>query len=96
VLALAGDSGAGMFIILEGAAVVELRAATYELGPGDFFGELALLVPGAKRVARVRAKGPVRCLALPRQEFFALLDSEPGLTRAMLVEVARRLAAAEQ
>ena len=53
VLALAGDSGAGMFVILEGEAVVELRAATYELGPGAFFGELALLVPGATRVARV-------------------------------------------
>jgi CRP-like cAMP-binding protein len=96
VLALAGDSGAGMFIILEGEAVVELRAATYELGPGAFFGELALLVPGATRVARVRAKGSVRCLALPRQEFLALLDSEPGVTRAMLDEVARRLVVAEQ
>jgi CRP-like cAMP-binding protein len=96
VLALAGDHGSGMFIILEGEAVVELRAATYELGPGDFFGELALLVPGATRVARVRAKGLVRCLAVPRDEFFALLDSEPGLTRALLDEVARRLVVAEQ
>ena len=96
VLALAGDSGAGMFIILEGEAVVELRAATYELGPGAFFGELALLVPGATRVARVRAKGSVRCLAFPRQEFLALLDSEPAVTRAMLDEVARRLVLAEQ
>ena len=41
-------------------------------------------------------KGLVRCLALPRQEFFALLNSEPGLTRAMLDEVARRLVVAEQ
>ena len=96
VLALAGDSGAGMFIILEGEAVVELRSASYELGPGDFFGELALLVPGATRVGRVRAKGSVRCLAFPRQEFLALLDSEPGVTRALLDEVARRLVVAER
>ena len=96
VLALAGDHGSGMFVILEGEAVVELRSATHELGPGDFFGELALLVPGATRVARVRAKGLVRCLAIPRDEFSELLDSEPALTRALLHEVARRLVVAEQ
>jgi len=96
VLALAGDAGSGMFVILEGEAVVELRSATYELGPGDFFGELALLVPGATRVARVRAKSLVRCLAVPRDEFLRLLDSEPGLVRALLDEVARRLVVAEQ
>jgi CRP-like cAMP-binding protein len=95
-LALAGDAGSGMFVILEGEAVVELRAVTYDLGPGDFFGELALLVPGAKRVARVRAKVPVRCLAIPRDEFLALLDSEPALTRALLDEIARRLVDSEQ
>jgi CRP-like cAMP-binding protein len=96
VLALAGDHGSGMFVILEGEAVVELRSATHDLGPGDFFGELALLVPGATRVARVRAKGLVRCLALPRDEFLELLDTEPGLTRALLDEIARRLVVAEQ
>ena len=96
VLALAGDHGSGMFIVLEGEVVVELRSATYELGPGDFFGELALLVPEATRVARVRAKSRVHCLAVPRDEFVALLDSEPGLVRALLGEVARRLVVAEQ
>jgi CRP-like cAMP-binding protein len=96
VLALAGDHGSGMFIILEGEAVVELRTGTRELGPGDFFGELALLVPGSTRVARVRAKGLVRCLAVPRDAFLELLDSEPSLTRALLDEIARRLVTVEQ
>ena len=96
VLAIAGDRGSGMFVILEGEAVVEVRSATYDLGPGDFFGELALLVPEATRVARVRAKGLVRCLAIPRDEFFEPRDTEPGLTRALLDEVARWLVVAEQ
>lgn len=96
VLALAGDHASGMFILLEGEASVELRAATYELGPGDFFGELALLVPDATRVARVRAKSPTRCLAIPRDAFLELLDTEPALTRALLDEIARRLVVAEQ
>jgi CRP-like cAMP-binding protein len=92
VLALPGDPGSGMFVILEGRVAVEARKAAYELGPGDFFGELALLHPGTERVARVRAATDVRCIGLPRDEALELIDSEPALARAMLRELARRLA----
>ena len=44
VLALPDDPGSGMYMIREGTVAVELRTGTLELGPGDFFGELALLV----------------------------------------------------
>ena len=54
VLALQDDPGAGMFILCDGTVAVELRSGTLELGPGDFFGELALLVDDGARVARVR------------------------------------------
>jgi CRP-like cAMP-binding protein len=91
VLALPDDPGSGMFVILEGDVTVELRSSTVELGPGNFFGELSLLVPDASRVARVRAKTKVRCLSLPRDDFLALLDSEPGLALPLLREMARRL-----
>jgi CRP-like cAMP-binding protein len=91
VLALPGDAGSGMFVILEGEVAVELRSANVELGPGNFFGELALLVPEQSRVARVRAKTRVRCISLSRDDFLALLDSEPGLALPMLRELARRL-----
>ena len=62
MLALEGDPGAGMFVLCEGTIAVELRSGTLELGPGDFFGELALLVDDGARVARVRATiaGPLR------------------------------------
>jgi CRP-like cAMP-binding protein len=43
-------------------------------------------------VARVRAASQVRCLALPRDEALALIESEPALALAMLRELARRLA----
>jgi CRP-like cAMP-binding protein len=92
VIALPGDPGSGMFVIVEGNVTVEARGATYGLGPGDFFGELSLLSPGTERVARVRAATDVRCIGLPRDEALALIESEPTLALAMLRELARRLA----
>ena len=92
VLALPGDVGSGMFVILEGKVKVEARRAMYQLGPGDFFGELSLLSPGTERVARVRAATDVRCIGLPRDQALELIESEPSLALAMLRELARRLA----
>jgi CRP-like cAMP-binding protein len=91
MLARSEDPGAGMFVVEEGTVVVEARGRTFELGPGEFFGELALLVPESTRVARVRAKTDVRCLAIGRLEFEELLEDEPRIALAMLPVVARRL-----
>jgi len=94
VLALPNDPGSGMFVIEEGTVAVELRSGSIELGPGDFFGELALLVEDGARVARVRATSPVRCISIPREDFLALVDTEPSFALALLRELARRLAEA--
>jgi CRP-like cAMP-binding protein len=91
VLALAGDPGTGMFVVLEGTVSVELPSGARALGPGEVVGELALLVPEAGRVARVRAATPVRCLSLARSDFEALVESEPSFALALLRELARRL-----
>ena len=94
VLALEGDPGAGMFVVCDGNVEVELRSGRVELGPGDFFGELALLVDDGARVARVRATTPVRCVSIPRDDFIALVETEPSFALHMLRELARRLAEA--
>jgi CRP-like cAMP-binding protein len=94
VLALQDDPGSGMYVIREGTVAVELRSGTIELGPGDFFGELALLIEDGARVARVRATSPVRCVSIPREDFLALVESEPSFALALLRELARRLAEA--
>jgi CRP-like cAMP-binding protein len=92
VLALADDPGTGMFVVEEGSVVVEGHHGLHKtLGPGEFFGELTLLVPDAHRVARVRAETDVRCLAIRRDDFSALLDEEPRLAVTMLPVLARRL-----
>ena len=91
VLALPDDPGSGMYVIREGTVAVELRTGTLELGPGDFFGELALLVDDGTRVARVRATSPVRCVSIPRDDFLALVETEPAFALHLLRELARRL-----
>lgn len=93
VLAQAGDYGSGMYVVLDGQVVVELRGRQLKIGPGGFFGELALLVPDAERVARVRATTHARLLSLPRATFDQLLRSEPSFALALLRELAGRLVA---
>ena len=91
VLALLDSAATGAFVVLEGSVAVELRTRTFELAAGNIVGELALLVPGTGRVARVRAATAVRCLAVPREEFLALVESEPAFALTLLRELARRL-----
>ncbi len=88
----AGDPGSGIFVILMGTAIVEARGETMiEVGPGEFVGELALLVPEATRSARVRAKTEVRCIAIFAGDFQQLLQDEPRIALAMLPVLAERL-----
>jgi CRP-like cAMP-binding protein len=91
VLTRVNDPGAGMFVVEEGTVAVELRSRTIEFGPGQFFGELSLLVPDARRIARVRATTDARLLAVSRADFAPLLESEPRLALAMLPVLAQRL-----
>jgi CRP-like cAMP-binding protein len=86
-------AGAGMFAIEAGTATAQLRGgATRRLGPGDCFGELALLTPDGARTARVRADSDLTCFALSRDDFADLLDREPKIARALLGVLAARLA----
>ena len=94
IVAMEGDVGSGMFVILDGTARVEWRGGSVDLEAGTFFGELTLLAPGGRRNARVRAATEMRCLAIPRDTALELVESEPSVTLAMLKEVARRFASA--
>ena len=94
IVALEGDVGSGMFVILDGTANVEWRGGSVDLRAGTFFGELTLLAPGGRRNARVRAATEMRCLAIPRDVALDVIESEPSVALAMLREVARRFASA--
>lgn len=93
VLVQPGQEGSGMFVLQEGTVVVERPGMSREQGPGEFFGELALLAP-VVRSARVRATTPIRCLAISRQAFASILEAEPAIALAILPVLAQRLAEA--
>jgi CRP-like cAMP-binding protein len=92
LLAQPGQPGAGLFILLDGSVRVELPHRTVDLGPGEFFGELALLDEAAVHTGRVVSDSNIRCLAVSRDDFDDLLQSEPTIAVIMLKVLARRLA----
>ena len=87
-----GTAGSGMFFIAEGTAVVETKRDEVELGPGQFFGELALMSDDATRTARVQAKTDLRCLALDRASFRTLVAEHPEVAASLLEVALGRLA----
>jgi len=72
-----GRPGSGLFVLEQGQAIVEAPEGRRELGPGDVFGERALLGDDIARTARVRAETDVRCLAIARVELESLLAADP-------------------
>jgi CRP-like cAMP-binding protein len=87
-----GTAGTGMFFIAAGTAVVETKRDEIELGPGQFFGELALISEDATRTARVRAKTELSCLALDRASFRKLVSEHPDVAASLLEVALGRLA----
>jgi CRP/FNR family cyclic AMP-dependent transcriptional regulator len=86
-----GRTGFEFFVIVAGTAEVTRRGKRIaELGPGDFFGELALL-DNAPRDATVTAVTPMEVIVLTRAEFNAALAEAPRMTRKLMTGMARRL-----
>jgi CRP-like cAMP-binding protein len=93
VLTKRGESGGDFFIILEGKAEVEAAEGKRALGPGDFFGEIALLDNGP-RTATVKAATPMRCLVLGHEQFRDVLHQNGDIAVKVLRAVTQRLRAA--
>jgi len=62
-----------------------------ELGPGDFFGEIALIQESSRAVT-ARAESAVEVLMLTRRDFVALLDLDPRVGAKITLSIARLLA----
>ena len=87
----AGETGHGFYLIVQGRAEVNRDGRTIRtLGPGDYFGELAL-VRESPRSATVIAKEPTTCLALTRWDFKGILDANPTIAIRLLETVASRI-----
>jgi CRP/FNR family transcriptional regulator, cyclic AMP receptor protein len=89
------SEGAAFFLIVDGEATVSVRGrARPSLGPGDHFGEIALLDEGP-RSATITAVTELRCYGLTLWEFRPLVVGNGAIGWKMLQSLARRLRTAE-
>jgi CRP/FNR family cyclic AMP-dependent transcriptional regulator len=91
----------GLYVIADGRVKVCVSTETGKeiilatLGPGQFFGEMALL-DNEPRSASVVAQLPTTAYRLHRQDFDRLLDVHPGISRKLLRELSIRLRRANE
>lgn len=86
-----------LYIIKSGSVRITMMAREGEetglllLGPGDFFGELALVHEDV-RLVNARAETAVNLLLITRKDFHSLLDLEPRTASRVLMMIAKLLA----
>jgi CRP/FNR family cyclic AMP-dependent transcriptional regulator len=96
VLMRQGDPGREAFVIADGRAKATIRGKRSRLlGPGECFGEMALLHI-APRSATVTADSDMRLLVLGSRQFSELIESVPVVGRRVLAVLAERLREAER
>ena len=83
--------GVGFFVIVEGSAAVTVSGASVTtLGPGAYFGELAMITE-QERGATVTAETPLRCLMMPFWDFRKFAKANPDVSWKLLQHLARML-----
>jgi CRP-like cAMP-binding protein len=90
-----GEAGAGFFVIESGEAVVKVGdEEVRRLGPGDYFGDIALIDMGA-RTASITADSELHCYGLTFWDFRPLVESDARIAWPLLQAMAKRLREAE-
>jgi CRP-like cAMP-binding protein len=90
-----GAVGNEFFVILDGSVAIEQEGRHLtDLGPGQFFGELALLA-NISRTASATCTTDSRLLVLGHREFNSLVSQFPSVQGALLTAVAQRIARIE-
>ena len=90
-----GEGAAGFFIIESGDAVVKVHGEERgHLGPGDYFGDIAIIDQG-DRTASIEAVSELKCYGLTFWDFRPLVESDARIAWPLLQAMAKRLRAAE-
>jgi CRP/FNR family transcriptional regulator, cyclic AMP receptor protein len=96
-VAAEGAGGVGFFVIGEGTASVDVHGEQRgQLGPGDYFGEVALIDDQARRTATITSETELTCYGITSWEFRPLVESNAEIAWKLLQVMARRLREAEQ
>ena len=91
-----GESGAGFHMILTGEVKVVRGGRTVaRLGPGEVFGEMAL-IDGGPRTATVVAETETTTFAIATWDFRALVKKRPGMSWSLLLSMTERLREAQR
>ena len=84
------------FIVVSGSVRIERGGRLINtLGPGEFFGSIALL-DGGPRTATATSETPCRLLSITTEQFHQLLDASPTVRRAILEAAGRNLRAIDE
>jgi CRP-like cAMP-binding protein len=85
--------GHEFFAILDGTATVtDGDRQIAQLGPGDYFGEVALL-ESERRTANVVSTTPMKLVVMSRSDFLAMSKAMPDTAAALRATIAGRLSA---
>jgi CRP/FNR family cyclic AMP-dependent transcriptional regulator len=86
-----GAGGAGFFVVEEGEADVTVGGQYRRtIGPGDYFGEIALLT-GSERTATITAKTDMLCYGMTPWEFRPLVEGNSEIAWKLLTAMAEKL-----
>jgi CRP/FNR family transcriptional regulator, cyclic AMP receptor protein len=86
-----GAGGAGFFVIEEGSADVTVAGESRgSVGPGDYFGEIALLT-GSDRTATIIAATDMRCYGMTPWDFKPLVEGNSTIAWKLLTAMAEKL-----
>ncbi len=86
-----GAGGAGFFVIEEGTAEVTVGGqARRTIGPGEYFGEIALLT-GSERTATITATTDMLCYGMTSWDFRPLVESNSTIAWKLLTAMAEKL-----
>ena len=90
-----GKGGIGFFVIGEGTAKVSIGGADVRtFGPGDYFGEVALIAD-IDRTATIKAESDLTCYGMTSWDFRPLVESNASIAWNMLQVMAQRLKEAQ-
>jgi CRP/FNR family cyclic AMP-dependent transcriptional regulator len=91
-----GTHGVGFFVIVDGTASVSVHGhERAKLGPGDHFGEIAL-IDERSRSASIRADTDLSCYGMTAWDFRPFVQSHPEIAWTLLQTLVSRLRAAEE
>ncbi|MGZ4334593.1 MAG: cyclic nucleotide-binding domain-containing protein [Gaiellaceae bacterium] len=86
-----GAGGAGFFVVESGRAEVSVDGADRgTIGPGDYFGEIALLT-GSERTATITATSDMLCYGMTPWDFRPLVESNSAIAWKLLTAMAEKL-----